>query len=264
MEDQYRIEAAAGLHRGDRKYQQDQFALWSHVRVNGCIMGVIADGMGGKTGGKAAAEQVILTARQLFNRYAPESDDGGVLLQQIAMEAHAMIRLTAIASEQSPHSTIAAFILNPGGKCYSVHCGDSRVYKFRGAELVHQSSDHSYVQTLVEHGAITPEEALVHPQSNVLTACLGMDDTPTVVSAQLQRMAVGDSLLLCSDGLWHYFTTQELAMVIDTLPASDACRFLIKKAHERADGGGDNLSALVLKIKLARTQARPAPLRRKG
>ena len=248
MRDHYRIKAAAGLHRGDRKYQQDQFALWSHARVNGCVMGVIADGMGGKTGGQAAAEQVILTARQLFNRYAPESDDGAVVLHQIATEAHAMIRLTAIASEQSPHSTIAAVILNPGGKCYSVHCGDSRIYKFRGAELVHQRTDHSYVQTLVEHGAITPEEAMVHPQSNVLTSCLGTDEPPTVVAQQLQRMAIGDSLLLCSDGLWHYFTTQELGRVIDTLPPSDACRFLIKKARERANGGGDNLSALILKI----------------
>lgn len=251
MKGHYRIRAAAGSHRGDRTYQQDQFALWSHERVNGCIFAAIADGMGGKTGGKMAAEQVILTARQLFNQYDPDGDDGGILLQQIALEAHNLIRLSAIASEQSPHSTIAAVLLNSDGKCYCVHCGDSRIYKFRGAELVHKSIDHSYVQSLVDHGVLSAEEATVHPQSNVLLSCLGTAAEPTIIARQLQRAAPGDALLLCSDGLWHYFTTEELGMVIDTLPPAEASRFLIRKARERADGGGDNLSVVVLKIEAA-------------
>ena len=255
MEGHYRIRAAAGLHCGDRTYQQDQFALWPHARVNGCVLGVIADGMGGKTGGKSAAEQVILTARQLFNRYNPEADDGGELLHQIALEAHALIRLSAIASEQSPHSTIAAVVLNPDGTCYCVHSGDSRIYKFRGAELVHRSVDHSYVQSLVDRGVISDAEAMVHPKSNLLLSCLGTETEPTVITRQLQRVAPGDTLLLCSDGLWHYFTTQEFGMVVSMLPPSEASRFLVRKARERAAGSGDNLSVIILKVETSEADA---------
>ena len=67
----YRLSAATGIHRGDRAYQQDQVEILPHHRVPGCALAVLADGMGGKSGGRKAADQVILTARQLFDRYVP-------------------------------------------------------------------------------------------------------------------------------------------------------------------------------------------------
>ena len=63
----YRLSAATGIHRGDRAYQQDQVQIIPHARVPGCALGVLADGMGGKSGGRKAADQVILTAQQLFD-----------------------------------------------------------------------------------------------------------------------------------------------------------------------------------------------------
>ena len=93
----YRLTASTGVHKGDRDYQQDRVALLKHPRVNGCVLGIIADGMGGRSGGRKASDQVIMTAKQLFERYAPESDDACGLLVQIAREAHVVIRLTAIS-----------------------------------------------------------------------------------------------------------------------------------------------------------------------
>ena len=72
----YRITASTGIHKGDRDYQQDQVALLSHARVNGCILGVVADGMGGRSGGRKASDQVMLTSRQLFERFDPSIDNG--------------------------------------------------------------------------------------------------------------------------------------------------------------------------------------------
>ena len=95
-------------------------------------MGVLADGMGGKSGGRKAADQVLLTAQQLFERYAPSRDDPTEALKQLVLEAHLMIKLTAITSEEEPHSTIAAFLISPTRECDFVHAGDSRVYHFRG------------------------------------------------------------------------------------------------------------------------------------
>ena len=66
----FRLIASTGIHKGDREYQQDQVALISHDRYNGCVLGVIADGMGGRSGGRKASDQVMMTARQLFERYS--------------------------------------------------------------------------------------------------------------------------------------------------------------------------------------------------
>ncbi|MBE0586416.1 MAG: serine/threonine-protein phosphatase, partial [Hydrogenophaga sp.] len=71
----YRIHASTGTHRGDRDYQQDQVCLLHHQRHDGCLLSVVADGMGGRSGGRKASDQVMLTARQLFERFDPETDD---------------------------------------------------------------------------------------------------------------------------------------------------------------------------------------------
>src|SRR3954469_8471582 len=145
----YRLSAATGIHRGDRAYQQDQVQIIAHSRVPGCALGVLADGMGGKSGGRKAADQVILTAQQLFERYAPLKDDPTEALKQLVLEAHLMIKLTAITSEEEPHSTIAAFMISPNRECDVVHAGDSRIYHFRGPDMMSRTIDHSFVQRLV-------------------------------------------------------------------------------------------------------------------
>ena len=64
----FRLSATTGLHRGDRAYQQDQVEILPHSRVAGCALALVADGMGGKSGGRTAADQVVMTARQIFDR----------------------------------------------------------------------------------------------------------------------------------------------------------------------------------------------------
>jgi serine/threonine protein phosphatase PrpC len=113
MQPAYRLQASTGIHRGDRQYQQDQVMLMAHPYVHGCLLGVLADGMGGRSGGRKASDQVMLTARQLFERFEPHTEDCTALLESIVHESHMVIRLTAISAEQEPHSTIAAFILLP-------------------------------------------------------------------------------------------------------------------------------------------------------
>lgn len=244
----YRLTAATGIHKGDRDYQQDRLALLSHARINGCVMAIIADGMGGRSGGRKASDQVIMTARQLFERYAPASDDAAAMLMQLAREAHVVIKLTAISSEEEPHSTLAAFVINAGGDCHWAHSGDSRIYHFRKGQLVKRTSDHSYVQMLVKRGEITEEEANIHPQSNILMGCLGTETEPPVDIHFIPRLREGDILLACSDGIWHYFRDQELAEVLERLPAREAAEFLVDKARARAQGSGDNLSLVVVKL----------------
>jgi len=247
-EQAFRISAATGMHRGDRAYQQDQVEIMAHARVPGCALGVVADGMGGKSGGRKAADQVMLTARQIFERYVPSKDDAGTTLRQVVMESHLMIKLTAITSEEEPHSTLAAFLVDPSLECAIAHAGDSRVYHFRGPELLSRTSDHSFVQRLIDEGRLTEEEALTHPQGNLLTGCLGTHQDPPISLSRIDRLEFGDALLACSDGLWHYFTPKEMGAILQALPPREASEMMVNKARQRARGGGDNLSLAILRI----------------
>lgn len=248
MSKSYRITASTGIHKGDRDYQQDQVAFLTHPRITGCVLGIVADGMGGRSGGRKASDQVMMTAKQLFERYSPEADEAAAMLKQLIEEAHTVIKLTAISAEQEPHSTLAAFLINPGGDCHWAHAGDSRIYHFHGAKLVSRTTDHSYVQTLVDKGELTEEEANVHPQSNILMGCLGTDEAPPVSQHFIPQLKPGDSLIACSDGVWHYFSPSEMGSALSMLSPREATEFLIHKARSRAHGGGDNLSLVVVKL----------------
>jgi len=244
----YRLSAATGIHRGDRAYQQDQVEILPHHRVPGCALGVLADGMGGKSGGRKAADQVILTAKQLFERYSPNQDDPSELLKQLVLEAHLMIKLTAITAEEEPHSTVTAFLISPSRECDLIHAGDSRIYHFRGPDMVKRTIDHSFVQRLVDEGQITEDEANNHPQSNLLTGCLGTFQDPPLTLHHVDRLETGDTMLACSDGLWHYFTPKELGAIVHTLPPREASEMLVSKARQRARGSGDNLSLALVRV----------------
>ncbi|MEI8029047.1 MAG: protein phosphatase 2C domain-containing protein [Comamonadaceae bacterium] len=244
----YRLTASTGIHKGDREYQQDQVILLSHARVSGCLLAVLADGMGGRSGGRKASDQVMMTAKQLFERYAPETDDAAAVLKQLVHDAHTVIKLTAISAEEEPHSTVAAFLINAGGDCHWAHAGDSRIYHYRGDKLVKRTIDHSYVQTLVDRGEITEQQANDHPKSNILMGCLGTEDDPPVANHFISQLHAGDILMACSDGVWHYFDPAEMGSILSTLPAREASQFLIETARSRSGGGGDNLSLVVVKL----------------
>jgi PPM family protein phosphatase len=243
----YRLSAATGTHRGDREYQQDQVAVIAHPRVPGCVLVVVADGMGGKTGGRKAADQVVLTAKQLFEGFVPTTEDPKALLKRMVQETHLVIKLTAMSSEQEPHSTLALALFLPGGVCHWAHVGDSRIYHFRGMHMMKRTMDHSYVQDLVDKGELAEQEASDHPMSNILLQSLGTQEEPEPSVDEVSIMD-NESLICCSDGLWHYFTAEELGAVVMRLGAKEASEYLIQKARQRAGGYGDNLSIAVVKV----------------
>jgi PPM family protein phosphatase len=244
----FTVAGGTGLHKGDRDYQQDQVGLWQHPKGKQCLLALVADGMGGRSGGRKASDQVLMTAQQLFERFAPESDDPETMLKQLVAEAHTVIRLTAVSSEQEPHSTLAGFLVVPGGACHLIHSGDSRVYHIRAGRMAHRTKDDSYVQTLVNKGLLTPEQAHNHPQSNVLVSCLGTEVAPVPNTHTISDLQAGDTLMACSDGVWHYFSERELTQILDCLSPREACQTLIEQARQRAMGHGDNLSVVVVKL----------------
>lgn len=242
------IDACAAQHQGDRKEQQDRVAILPHMRQRGVALAVVADGMGGHTGGALAAEQVVHTAKTCLEHYAPSLESPRVMLENSMLEAHSMIRASRFMNEKDPHSTVVMLLLQPGKVTWS-HCGDSRLYRFRGTEMLFRSTDHSYVEHLIAIGRITPEEALNHPNRNVLITSLGGKEAPKFAFGEAADLSDGDAFMLCSDGLWPYFEEAEMARVIAENSARTASEILIDQARARAAGTGDNVSVVIIKIR---------------
>ena len=96
------------------------------------------------------------------------------------------------------------------------------------------------------------------PQSNLLTGCLGTFQDPPLSQKHIDRLEIGDSVLTCSDGLWHYFTPRELGAIVHALPPREATEMLVGKARQRARGSGDNLSLALVRVEAAEPE--PAAL----
>lgn len=242
------VDACAAQHQGDRKEQQDRVAILPHARQRGVALAVVADGMGGHAGGALAAEQVVHTAKTSLEHFAPALESSRILLENSMREAHSMIRASRFINEKDPHSTVVMLLLQPGKVTWG-HCGDSRVYRFRGAEMLFRSVDHSYVEHLIAIGRITPEEALTHPNRNVLITALGGKEEPKFAFGEADDISDGDAFMLCSDGLWPYFDEAEMAQVIAENSARRASEILIEQARARSGGVGDNVSLVVIKVK---------------
>lgn len=243
----FTAETCVAMHLGDRKEQQDRVALFAHPTRPGMVMAVLADGMGGHSGGAMAAEQVLMRARQNFETYAPLHESPEHLLGSVIDEAHVVIKLTRFTSEQDPHSTAVVFLMQQG-KAYWAHCGDSRLYHFRGARTVSCTGDHSLVAELVRDGRLSKRGALRHPQRNVLLSCLGSERAPRIDYGREEAPVAGDCFLLCSDGLWAHFTEFELASTLQEFPARAAAERLVALGRERSGGTGDNISLAIVKL----------------
>ncbi len=248
------VDACAAQHQGDRREQQDRLAILPHPRRRGVALAVVADGMGGHTGGALAAEQGIHTAKNNLEGFSPDEESPRYLLENSMSEAHTMIKASRYMNEKDPHSTAVMLLLQPDKVTWG-HCGDSRLYHFRGGQLLHRTVDHSYVEHLIAIGRITPEQALTHPNRNVLLTSLGGQESPLFDFSESTDLVAGDSFLLCSDGLWAYFEDDELAALIDGNTARMACEMLIDIARKRAAGGGDNLSLAIIKLVVEATPA---------
>ena len=243
----FAIDTCAAMHIGDRHDQQDRVTILPHPTRSDCLLAVLADGMGGHTGGAIAAQQVILKAKQNFSSYQPASESIQDFLRSVIDEAHVVIKLTRFTSEADPHSTAVVMMLRPGHADWA-HCGDSRLYHFRRGNMISHTPDHSLVGELIRTNRITEEMALHHPQRNLLLSCLGAEKEPKIDFGGLPQLEPGDCFLLCSDGLWGVVSDEELGKTLHELDARAAARVLINAARGRGEGCGDNISLAIIKI----------------
>jgi PPM family protein phosphatase len=250
------IDVCKAHHIGDREEQQDRVGMFPHALYKGALLAVLADGMGGLSGGAMAAEQVIQAARQNFERFGPGADAKEMLSAAIN-DSHDSIKLTALSAEKDPHSTACVFVLTPGRADWA-HCGDSRIYQFRKGEMIARTVDHSLVmRKMVIPGYLTEEQAESHPNKNLLVSCLGEEARPEIDFGEAAPLQDGDCFLLCSDGIWAYFKNEELGQVLAEMTPREAAEALLARARERAKGRGDNCSIAIIKVKEVEAPKKP-------
>lgn len=231
---------------GDRSEQQDRVTILTSPNAPDCALGVLADGMGGRSGGAVAAENVILTSKLRFNEFS-RADPIEPFFNGLVNEVHTILRLTGMTSGLEPHSTFAAVLLQPDRVDWC-HVGDSRIYHIRDRKLMHCTSDHTVFQELVQLRKVSAERARLHPAAHSLVNALGAERSPVATFGSLTQPQAGDTFLLCSDGLWNYFHAGEIVLVIESMPLREAAETLIARARARAEGKGDNCSLIVLKL----------------
>jgi len=256
----FKVSACTAEHIGDRSEQQDRVALLTSPRHPNTLLAVVSDGMGGRTGGRMAADQVISTVSHVFQDMGDE-DAGGLhgLLRTMADEAHTVIRLAALSSEKEPHATFVALIVRREYAIWA-HAGDSRLYHFRGGQPIHRTEDQTYAAYLRARGHTQAAMEASRKYKHMLVSSLGLTRSPELVINDTRDLQPGDAFLLCSDGLWAHFSDTEFGETLARLRPREATDDLVRRARERARGGGDNLSMAIVKLEPAesRTQDRPA------
>jgi protein phosphatase len=217
------------------------------VRKRKGILFIVADGMGGHSGGEIASKVAVETIKEAY--YADENGDPGEALVSAFEEANKNILERALqdVSLFGMGTTCTAMAV-VGGKAYFAHIGDSRAYLLRKGDLQQITKDHSLVGDMVRSGMISQEDAKNHPQRNIITKSLGSGEkaNPDTPSSPLD-LEKGDVFLLCSDGLTGFVSDEEIKEILCANKPKEACKMLVDLANER--GGRDNITIQIITAK---------------
>lgn len=232
--------SAAGSDVGRRRaMNQDSAATSSRLLV-------VADGMGGHAHGEVASSVAVGAVMELERRLAADLSDVDLTAELGTALDEAAARLTTLAQDdpelRGTGTTVVAFLAD-GARIGIAHIGDSRAYMLRDDALVRLTRDHTLVQSLVDEGRITEQEAAIHPRRSWLMRTL-QDGSAAEPDLFVHTGMVGDRYLICSDGLTAVLDDEMVREVLRTETDREAAvkRFL---RLANAGGGPDNITCIV-------------------
>jgi protein phosphatase len=205
----------------------------------------VADGMGGHAAGEVASRLALDTLRNSVADQSLESLVAGVKLAntRVFEMSHTDPSMRGMGTTLC---AVALVIIDGHERLAVVNVGDSRVYVLQDGAFIQVSEDHSLVESMVRQGTITPEQAKVHPQRNILTRALGIDGEVGVDSWEVAPFS-GDRYLLCSDGLFNEVTDDRIAEILtETEDPQEAAEILVRMANE--GGGRDNITVVIVDV----------------
>lgn len=201
---------------------------------------ILCDGMGGHLGGEVASN---LAVDVLSAALLGKEPNVGLLLSSISKANELICQRSVTDKALRGMGTTLTALWAAADQVLIAQIGDSRAYLLRDGILRQCTHDHSMVAELVRVGKLTPEEARVHPQKNLVTRALGTDSHVTPDIFEITRQA-GDRWLICSDGLTDLVADKELASIMAGNTLYEAADILLGLALER--GGIDNVTLLLI------------------
>lgn len=238
------VEVGAATHPGRVRSNNEDYFL--HGPTPHGYVAIVCDGMGGHEAGEVAARLAAEAVMEYLNQAPSTEDLEGLLRDAVLAANHRIILHTQSAPlPKAPGSTIVAALFTDTHVVYA-HVGDSRLYAFVGGDLVPLTQDDSLVHQMLSSGLITAEQALHHPQKNVLTQSLGQQPPPTphVARTPLKK---GAAYLLCTDGLFGALSREEIITILlrqDLSSPQAKVEALIEQANQ--NGGYDNITAILI------------------
>ncbi len=245
----YAVGYDVGRHRA---VNEDYYGI---CRSDGLETYIIADGMGGHSAGNVASRTAVQRAVEIISGWDPDRlRSGGELsraLKDLICEVNLGVYNYSLVSPMYYGMGTTMVVL---ARCGDVFCagwaGDSRLYGIREGRLIQLSKDDSYVQMLVDMGALSPEEARTHPKKNVITKAVG---TESAISPNVLEITESyDGFLLCSDGLTNMLTDEKIQEKLvqggfenEEFNLDVICDALIKDANKA--GGLDNISLVLVR-----------------
>jgi serine/threonine protein phosphatase PrpC len=209
----------------------------------------VADGMGGHAAGEVASRIAVEVLHSLIPTLVATDIDEDSVEDLLMHSLHSIdSEISVVTGEEIEKrgmgTTLTALLIRD--KYISLlHVGDSRCYRLRGNTLEQLSNDHTVIQELLDQGAISPAEAVEHPQRSMLTQALRGDGDVTPV-LQMYEVKKGDRYLLCSDGLSGVLTDKEIKIGLKKSDKDEAVKFLVDATY--VNGAPDNVTVLIADI----------------
>lgn len=226
----------------------NQDAYFTGELSDGAVFAVVCDGMGGANAGNVASESAVkIISEYLLKSYRTNMDFNDIekMLNNAISSANIEIYDMSLKSpELSGMGTTAVVALIRENNAVIAHVGDSRAYHI-GDDIKQLTRDHSVVQTLLEKGELTPNEAKIHPRKNVITRALGAEEN-IVSDSDIIDVRVGESLLLCTDGLSNFIEASEILNIFKNENIEDVAEILVDTANK--NGGGDNIAVVTVTL----------------
>ncbi len=218
--------------------------------------------MGGEAGGEVASRTAISKLVELVLEtpdWHMRLDDEGAnevlarLDQRFGKLREALIDRAQAEPRLSGMGTTMTLAVSHGANLVIAHIGDSRAYLFHEGQLHQLTRDHTLAQDLSEIGVIRPEDVMTHPARHTLTGAITTQDVEAQAEFHQARLADGDQLLLCTDGLTEMVTEAAIiAALNESASATDACRALVDLALE--GGGEDNVTVVLCRYHFPQEQ----------
>lgn len=230
--------------KGAKRTNEDRLG---YAYTGDSLLMVVADGLGGRPDGEVAAELAVKTAIHEFKHHAtPRLSRPDTFLESTLRSAHTWILQYTVERGlvQTPGTTCVACVVQDG-KAIWVHSGDSRLYLLRDSRILAKTLDHTQARQLVEQGKISEKQAATHYTRHVIGSYLGIPGWPQIDQSE-HPLQAGDTVLLCTDGVWNSLPDADIAAALASSDLSQAVERVIAEAERRAGPNSDNVTAVAV------------------